>query len=72
MRVRFLGWEDPVEKEIAHTPVLLTGKFHRQRNLVGYTPWDHKELDMTERLSMHSWVYIAFFLNVFITYNPLF
>ena len=26
----------------------LPGKFHRQRNLVGYSPWVCKELDMTE------------------------
>ena len=30
------------------TSVLLPGKFHGQRSLVGYSPWDHKELDMTE------------------------
>ena len=24
---------------------------HGQRSLVGYSPWDHKELDMTEGLS---------------------
>ena len=24
---------------------------HGQRSLLGYTPWGHKELDMTERLS---------------------
>ena len=35
------------------TPVLLPGKFHGQRNLVGYSPWGHKELDMTEQLSTH-------------------
>jgi len=23
-------------------------KIHRQRSLVHYSPWDHKELDMTE------------------------
>ena len=23
-------------------------KFHRQRNLAGYSPWAHKELDVTE------------------------
>ena len=27
---------------------LLPGKSHGQRNLVGYSPWGHKELDMTE------------------------
>ena len=32
------------------TPVLLPGKSHGQRNLVGYSPWGRKELDTTERL----------------------
>ena len=31
------------------TPVLLSGISHG-RSLVGYSPWGHKELDMTERL----------------------
>ena len=35
------------------TPVLLSGKSHRQRSLVGYSPWGHKESDMTERLHFH-------------------
>ena len=26
---------------------------HGQRSLVGYSPWTHKESDMTERLSTH-------------------
>ena len=30
------------------TPVFLPGKFHGQRSLVGYSPWGHKEVDMTE------------------------
>ena len=37
-----LGGDDPLEKEVAFTPVFLTGKFHGQRSLVGYSPWDHK------------------------------
>ena len=32
------------------TPVLLPGKSHGQRSLVGYSPWGRKESDMTERL----------------------
>ena len=28
-------------------------KFHGQRSLVGYSPWDHKEPDSTEQLSTH-------------------
>ena len=27
---------------------------HEQRKLEGYSPWDHKELDMTELLAQHS------------------
>ena len=34
------------------TPVLLSGKFHGQRSLTGCRPWGHKELDMTEQLSI--------------------
>ena len=30
------------------TPVFLLGESHGQRSLAGYSPWDHKELDMTE------------------------
>ena len=32
------------------TPVLLPGKFHGWRSLAGYSPWGHKESDMTGRL----------------------
>ena len=35
------------------TPVLLPGKSHRQRSLVGCSPWDREESDMTERLHFH-------------------
>ena len=30
------------------TPVFLPGKSHGQMNLVGYSPWGHKESDTTE------------------------
>ena len=32
-------------------PVFSPGKFHGQRSLVSYSPWGHKESDMTEQLS---------------------
>ena len=35
------------------TPVLLPGKSHEQRSLVGCSPWGLKESDMTERLHFH-------------------
>ena len=40
------------------TPVFLPGESHRQRSLVGYCSWGHKESDKTEwltiSLSLHS------------------
>ena len=35
------------------TPVLLPGKSHGQRSLVGCSPWGCKESDMTEQLHFH-------------------
>ena len=35
------------------TPVLLPGKSHGWRSLVGCSPWGREELDMTERLHFH-------------------
>ena len=35
------------------TPVLLLGKSHGQRSLVGCSPWGRKESDTTERLHFH-------------------
>ena len=35
------------------TPVLLPGKSHGWRSLVGCSAWGHKELDTTERLHFH-------------------
>ena len=37
-----LGWEDPLQKEMATTPVFLPGESHGQRRLAGYNPWGHK------------------------------
>ena len=34
------------------TPVFLPREFHGQRSLVGYSPWSHKESDMTEQLTL--------------------
>ena len=35
------------------TPVLLPGKSHGRRSLVGCSPWGRKESDMNERLHFH-------------------
>ena len=38
----------PLEEEMATHSVFLPGKSHRQRSLVGYSPWGPKESDMTK------------------------
>ena len=38
-----------MEKEMEPTPLLLPEKSYGQRNLAGYSPWGHKESDMTLR-----------------------
>ena len=38
----------PWRKAWQPTPVFLPGESHGQRSLAGYSPWGHKELDMTE------------------------
>ena len=37
----------PLEKGMGTYLVFLPGKFHEQRSLAGYSPWGHKELEMT-------------------------
>ena len=46
-QVRFLGQEDPLEKERLPTPAFWPGEFHRL-----CSPWGHKESDRTERLNL--------------------
>ena len=43
-----LGREDPLEKEMEHTPVFLPEEFHGQKSLAGYRLWGHKEWEKTE------------------------
>ena len=40
------------------TPVFFLENSHGQRNLVGCGPQDHRELDMTEQLSMHTYSFL--------------
>ena len=56
-QVRSLGWEDPLEKELAtkgRKEVLLPGKPHERRSLMDYSPWGREESDTTERLQFAS------------------
>ena len=54
-QVQSLGWEAPLEKEMATHSSTIAWKipWTGQRSLAGYSPWGHKESDMTEQLSTH-------------------
>ena len=54
-RVRFLGQEDPLEKEMAIHSNTLAWKIDGRRTLIGYSPWGRKESGTTERLHFHFW-----------------
>ena len=43
-QVQSLGWEDPLEKEMATHSIFLPGISHGQKSVVGYSPWGHKRL----------------------------
>ena len=45
----FMHWR----RKWQSTPVLMPGKSHGRRSLVGYSSWGHKESDTTERLPFH-------------------
>ena len=46
-----LGWEDPQEEAWQPILVFLPVESPWTEELVGYSPWGHKELDMTDQLS---------------------
>ena len=52
IRVRSLGWEVPLEKDMA-THSSIPAWTIPWRSLVGYSPWGRKESDTTERLNFH-------------------
>ena len=53
-RPEFNPWvgKIPWRREGQSTPVFFLGESHGQRSLVGYRSWGHRELDMTERLTL--------------------
>ena len=52
--IGFNAWvrKIPWRKEWLPNPVFLPGAFHRQRSLVGYSPWGSRESAMTEWLTL--------------------
>ena len=52
--VRSLGWEDPLEKEMATNSSILAWKIPWMESLAVCNPWGCKELDTTEQLHFTS------------------
>ena len=46
--VRSLGWEDPLEKEMANHSSILAWKIPWAEVLMGCSPWGRRESDTTE------------------------
>ena len=65
MQVRSLGWEDPLEKEMATHSSILAWEISWTESLLGYSPWGYKEPDMSERLSAHIFFEISMYINLY-------
>ena len=50
--VRSLGQEDPLKKGMATYSSIPAWRIQQTEELVSYSPWGHKELDTTERLTL--------------------
>ena len=63
-RPKFTPWMGKIawRKKWQPTLLLLPGKSHGRRSLVGYRPWGHKELETTERLHF---IFTSWFSKVF-------
>ena len=48
-----VAWRIPWRRKRQSTLIFLPGKSHGQRGLVGYSPWECRESDTTERLHFH-------------------
>ena len=51
------------------TSVFLPGKSHGGWNLVGYSPWGHKESDTTEQLNWTMCMYVCVYIYIYIYIN---
>ena len=67
-RHRFNPWvrKIPWDAKWQPTSLFLPGRFYGQRNLVGYSPWDCKESDITEHSpTLHMLAHLIFTVTHF-------
>ena len=63
------GGKIPCSGKWQHTPVFLPGKFHGKRSLEGYSPWGHKELDITEHTQTIRTIIVSYSLGIFVIFQ---
>ena len=63
-RVRSLGREDPLEKEMATHSSVFAWRIPRTEGPAGYTPWGWKEVDTTE-VTEHAYTHRADWMKSF-------
>ena len=66
-RCGFDPWVGTIPWRRARQPsaVFLPGQFHGQRSLAGYSPWGHKESDMTEHtqyMYMYTHIHVCMYI----------
>ena len=61
-QLQFLGQEDPLEKGMATHSSMLTWKIP-WRSLADYSPWGHKELDMTKQLTFPLFIHFQIYFR---------
>ena len=67
MPVQLLDWQDPLEKEIATHSTILAEKIPWTEDPGSYSPWGHKESNMTEATEhacTHAITYTRMFIVV--------
>ena len=73
--VQSLGWEDTLEEVMSTLASVLAWRIPMNRGtLAGYSPWCHKESDMTERLSTHTillYIWINMTYQLFFIHSPV-
>ena len=67
MRVRSVGWEDPLGKGMATHSSIPAWGIPLTEELAGCTPWGHKESNMTEHECTHHVLIIRLTLCIFLT-----
>ena len=61
----------PWRRKWKPTPIFLPGKSHGQRNLVGYSPWGHKNshIWLSNWTTWELWFFIVFYITSIIIYD---